>query len=227
MEGKKSFVLYADVKTSLDLLTDEQAGKVFKYVVDYVNDLHPDKPADPLANLALAPIEAQLKRDLQKWRGIREKRSAAGKKSAAKRAEQAATIRTSVGGVKQKEVLPTVNVIDNVIDNETVIVNDNETLKLKDRKLKFAESLQPYLVKYGRENLNDFFNYWTEHNEQGKKMRYEYAKNQPFNVSRRLLTWVKKNEQNAIFKPGQTKKVGAGINADYMEELKTRIKGGK
>lgn len=41
----------------------------------------------------------------------------------------------------------------------------------------------------------DFVSYWTEHNTDGKKMRFEMSKNQPFNIKRRMATW-KRNAKN-------------------------------
>tara|TARA_R110000772_G_scaffold23984_2_gene63666 strand:- start:613 stop:1317 length:705 start_codon:yes stop_codon:yes gene_type:complete len=232
MQGKKSFVLYSDVKDVLDLLPDEQAGKLFKLIVDYVNDNDPESD-DPLVKLAFAPIKAQLKRDLNKWQGIREKRSEAGKKSAQVRAEKKETNLTLVEIVKQTSTndqqTPTnltvndnVNVNVNVNDNVNVNVNANNNLKL--RKTSFGAKLKPYLEQFGEPLLKEFYEYWTEHNEQGQKMRFEYSKNQPFNVSRRLATWSKKNKEQGNFKNG-TKKQGDGIDADYLTELQNRIKG--
>jgi hypothetical protein len=42
----------------------------------------------------------------------------------------------------------------------------------------------------------DFISYWTEHNENGKKMRLEMSKNQPFNIKRRLATWKRMSKNN-------------------------------
>ena len=78
------------------------------------------------------------------------------------------------------------------------------------------------MEQFGETMLKEFFEYWTEHNEKGKKMRFEYSKNQPFNVSRRLATWNKKSVQDQTFKKG-TKKQGDGIDAEYLNELKNRI----
>ena len=228
MQGKKSFVLYSDVKNVLDLLPDEQAGKLFKIIVEYVNDNDPETD-DALVKLAFAPIKAQLKRDLDKWQGIRGKRSEAGKKSAKVRAEQRETTLTSVKSVKQTptndQQTPTNSTVnDNVNDNVNVIVNENvnATNNLKSRKTSFGVNLKPYLEQFGETMLKEFFEYWTEHNEKGKKMRFEYSKNQPFNVSRRLATWNKKSVQDQTFKKG-TKKQGDGIDAEYLNELKNRI----
>ena len=42
-EGKKSFVLYADWLESFEDLTDEEAGKLIKHILRYVNDLNPEE----------------------------------------------------------------------------------------------------------------------------------------------------------------------------------------
>jgi hypothetical protein len=84
MNGKKSFVLYADLKTLLDQLPDEVAGRLFKMVLDYVNDLDPTTE-ELVLKVAFEPIKQQLKRDLKNWTNVREKRSMAGQISAATR----------------------------------------------------------------------------------------------------------------------------------------------
>jgi hypothetical protein len=84
MRGKKSFVLYTDLKEVVDKLPDAEAGVLFKLILDYVNDLDP-KPEGLLMEVAFEPIKQQLKRDLKKWEGIIGKRSTAGRLSAAQR----------------------------------------------------------------------------------------------------------------------------------------------
>jgi len=103
------------------------------------------------------------------------------------------------------------------VEVETETKPKQET-NLEDRKFKFATSLKTYLNKYSETMLEGFFNYWTEHNEGGQKMRFEMSKNQPFNMSRRLATW--KSRQNDD--PNGSKKQGAGIDSDYLNELKER-----
>ena len=66
-------------------------------------------------------------------------------------------------------------------------------VKLEDRKLGFIKRLRPYLDQYGRDMLNDFCRYWTEHNEGGKKMRFEMQK--VFNIKMRLITWHKNTKK--------------------------------
>jgi hypothetical protein len=77
---------------------------------------------------------------------------------------------------------------------ETLAVN-NKVLNIKnnieERKLKFADALKPFLDEYGRDMLNDFYFYWTEHGENDKKLRFE--KEKTFGISQRLRTWFSRN----------------------------------
>ena len=58
-KDKKSFILYADQKTTIDLLTDDQAGKLLKHIYRYVNDENPSID-DQIINLVFEPIKQQL-----------------------------------------------------------------------------------------------------------------------------------------------------------------------
>jgi hypothetical protein len=78
-ENKKSFVLYCDLIHTIDKLPDEVAGKLFKLILEYVNDKNPEVE-DVLLSVAFEPIKRQLKRDLKDWERQKQKRSEAGKK---------------------------------------------------------------------------------------------------------------------------------------------------
>jgi uncharacterized phage protein (TIGR02220 family) len=71
-ENKKSFLLYCDIIHTIEKLTDEQAGKLLKHTLKYVNDLNPT-PEDIITEIAFEPIKQSLKRDLLKYEGIRVK----------------------------------------------------------------------------------------------------------------------------------------------------------
>ena len=66
---------------------------------------------------------------------------------------------------------------------------------LQDRKDVFLKELHTFKEKFDSNMLNAFWKYWTEHNTNGKLMRFEYRKNQPFNMGRRLGTW-KSNQKD-------------------------------
>lgn len=67
---------------------------------------------------------------------------------------------------------------------------------LEERKLAFGNKLVPYMDKYGKEMLREFFDYWTEINDGGKLMAFEKTKKKTFNISYRLSTWNKKEYGN-------------------------------
>jgi hypothetical protein len=72
-------------------------------------------------------------------------------------------------------------------------INKQETSKpitknnIQERKLKFSSSLQPFLNKYGKDLLINFYKYWTEENKSGTKFKQELE--QTWNLERRLETW--------------------------------------
>lgn len=76
-EEKKSFILYCDMIHTIELLPDETAGKFLKHLLRYVNDKKPEA-SDALVKIAFAPIEQQLKRDLEIWRKKKKKNTENG-----------------------------------------------------------------------------------------------------------------------------------------------------
>lgn len=66
---------------------------------------------------------------------------------------------------------------------------------LDEREKNFYANLFQYRFEFGSGMTKEFYDYWTEHNEGGRLMRFEMAKNQPFNIKRRLVTW-KRNQKN-------------------------------
>ena len=114
-ENKKSFLLYCDLLHTVKKLNDEQAGKLFKHVLEYVNDLNPETE-DIITDLCFEPIKQNLKRDLQKYEQIREKKREAGKKGANKRWQNIAPVKSAKK--KMANIAVNVNVNDNVNDKD-------------------------------------------------------------------------------------------------------------
>lgn len=71
-----------------------------------------------------------------------------------------------------------------------------EAKPLEERKLDFMEELRPFVGKYGRSMVYDFYIYWTEHSVNGKKMRFE--KQKVFDIGRRLVIWAKNQQKFSI-----------------------------
>ena len=75
---KKSFILYCDQRGTGERLSNEQAGKLIKHVLAYVNDENPE--ADFITELAFEGIKRALKADLIKYEQIKTKRIESGRK---------------------------------------------------------------------------------------------------------------------------------------------------
>lgn len=61
------------------------------------------------------------------------------------------------------------------------------------RKKVFYQSLVPFLEKYPKEMIRNFFDYWSEMNKSCTKMRFEQ---QPtWELTLRLATWASKDNQ--------------------------------
>lgn len=76
--GKKSFVLYHDIRTPMELLTDEQRGKLFIALLNYSE--YGELPNfDGALLMAFAFIRTSLDRDAEAWAEKRAKRAEAGR----------------------------------------------------------------------------------------------------------------------------------------------------
>ena len=174
-ENKSSFLLYRDIIHTVKHLSDQKAGKLFKHILEYVNDKDP-KLDNLELRLAFEPIKQSLKRDLRKYENICLRNKENGKK----------------GGRPSKEIKPKKpsGLIGNPTkpkkadsDSDSDIYKEN----INKRKTEFNKLLAEHKEKYPDKMLKDFEGYWTEHGPNDKKMRYE--KQTSFSIARRLTTW--------------------------------------
>ena len=74
------------------------------------------------------------------------------------------------------------------LSKEVIKERINKNTLNKEKKFKN----KVFSFDYPKAMLNDFYNYWSEPNRSGKKMRYEL---QPtFDIKRRLITWAKREK---------------------------------
>lgn len=64
---------------------------------------------------------------------------------------------------------------------------------IEDRKLKFASTLSPFLLTYGKDLLNEFYAYWAEPNKSNTKFKQELEKT--WDLKSRLSRWAR-NDKN-------------------------------
>ena len=167
-ENKKSFILYADLKHTLSKVPDDVAGRLFKVILEYVNDNNPIIEDDLLLEVLFEPIKQTLKRDLQRWEQFRVKQSENGKKggrppkndndtdvviisqdfenqsnSLSNKESDIKPENPSLLDESQKSLSVSVNVSDsvNVSVNDNVIVNETNIIGAKAQKINFRNSL--------------------------------------------------------------------------------------
>ncbi len=176
---KKSVLLYCDIITTVEKLSNENAGLLLKHYLRYINDLNPDPPND-IVDLVFEPIKQNLKRDLKSWEAKCLKNSDNAKiRWDKENASECERIKPNAKNADKDTVTDIVK--------EKVIVKD-----INIRKEEFKASVKVFLSEtFPKDLLQSFFNYWTEINEGGKKMRFEMQK--VFEIKKRLTTW-KSNE---------------------------------
>ena len=84
----------------------------------------------------------------------------------------------------------TQQVTQQVTQNKTTLSKSKKSLK--EREHEFGASLIPYVEKYSKETIRAFFNYWTEKNKSGTKMRFELEKT--WETAKRLQTWANREK---------------------------------
>lgn len=133
---KKSFLLHVDALSVLNELSDQQAGQLFKAILNYQNgtDLNPfSDPENFGLRLAFLPFKNQFLRDGEKYAGIVERNQQNGKKGGRPKKENE-TEKTQPVILKPKKA-----------DNDNVSENDKENEK---------EILE-----------NSFFEFWENFNK--------------------------------------------------------------
>lgn len=147
----------------------------------------------PMAKMAFSFIKNEIDYNTKQYEETCKKRSEAGKKGMAVRYQKENLTNDNKTNKSYQKVT---NLTDNEYDNKEKTIS-NEIVKKKativatltERKESFKLSLEPYLQKYSREMINDFYEYWTEENQSRTKMRFEMEKT--WDTARRLAMWAK------------------------------------
>jgi len=152
---KKSFVLYADSLDVVEMLTDEQAGILFKAIMRYKSGLDlPDM--DGMTKVAFVAIKTYLDRDAERYEQICEKRREAGKKGGILKGIKNADkqMHSEESESKQiKQMLPSASksskcyqVKANQADSDNDIDNDNDSENESDSDLNKTSCTEPATV---------------------------------------------------------------------------------
>lgn len=126
--SKDSFVLYVDTGNQIDMLSDEEAGRLFKSLFHYVAEGQEPANLQPATMMAFRFIRSQLDRDAKKYEEVKRKRAEAGriggKQSQANRANASFAKQIKQNQANQADnVSVPVSVNDNVSVSDTVSVS--------------------------------------------------------------------------------------------------------
>jgi hypothetical protein len=175
-DNKKSFVLYADIIHTISILDDAKAGKLFKHILDYVNDKNPISD-DMFINIAFEPIKQQLKRDLQKWDEIRSKRAVAGSIGGHSKAKRSKPKQNIANATDAKQIVA--NVADNVNVNVNVINNSKDHIT----DLFISKTQNNWQIDFAKKEAEKFYNFYESKN-------WLIGKNKMKSVEHAIANWI-------------------------------------
>ncbi len=206
---KETFIVKTAWGSVFDDLSDAQAGALIKAIFSYEAEGEKPKITDPAVKMAFKFVCLDLDVFDEKYR----QKCKTNRENGAKGAEYG-----QLGGRPKKSDKTPENpergyenpenperpLTDTDNDND----NDNENKNgkreaanaaMRSREKSFHDSLISYISQYGKEMIREFYNYWTEPNKSGTKMKFELQ--QTWDTARRLATWANKQSD---FKPRQT-----------------------
>ena len=203
MAEKKSFMIYLDNEKQVNMLTDEQAGKLFKALFEFAKDGTETDFNDGMIAMAFSFMTDSIKRDTERYESICQKRAENIKKRWNKKQNEGNTNDTNVYNCNFCNTNHTHIDIDKDkdidIDKDKEIDINKRTVKPspappKSVKKKFGEygnvsltdEQYSQLVKdYGEPVMNDYIRRMDEYIQmKGKKYK-------DFNLA--LRNWIKKD----------------------------------
>jgi len=135
---KNNFLMYKDFKSTLDLLTDEQAGKLIKSVFNYVDNRIEPNFKDGMLVVAFNILKTQLERDFKAYK----KRVLASQENGKK------------GGRPTKPIKPS-GLIDNL---DKPRKGDRDSVRERDSVSVIEKKDKKPVVYFENEKLNKLFN---------------------------------------------------------------------
>lgn len=117
--ANNSFVLYKDFEETINILTDEQAGRIFKAIFEYERTGEIPE-LDQILKVTFIPIKQSLDRNGNKWAEECNRRKEAGKLGGEAKARNAKNNVANVASAKSST-----NFLANVADNDSVNEYEN------------------------------------------------------------------------------------------------------
>ena len=224
---KKSFLIYDDWGDLVETLPEEDKGRVFSALFRFSATGEVSDLSNPAADMLLKVMVKQLRDDKEKY----DRKCEKNKENSAKRfIDGYRTIsndndgyRTMTDKDKDKEL----DKDKDLKEKEKTILTDGKKESEKPmvaaeaatsaRKEKFYASLVPFVDKYGKDMIRDFFDYWSEMNRSKSKMRFEQQAT--WELALRLKTWA---DREKIPKKEGNPKVGVILTDNSIEKFKNQ-----
>lgn len=191
--NRDSMIFYRSFYESVNGLSPIIKAEVYDAIFRYGLDFEEPSFTDEIARALFTLIKPQLDANIKRFEN--------GKKPKTKQSE-------SKTEAKQKQKISESEANNNVNVNDNV----NKNINIEERKNKFYDAIAKYVDEYPKEMLRDFFNYWTEHGENDKKLRFE--KEKTFGIKQRLSTWHSRNPkqyQTENISPEELKAIKLGF----------------
>lgn len=181
-ENKKSVLLYCDIIHTVNELSDEEAGVLFKHYLAYINDLNP-VPKDKLTQIVFEPIKQNLKRDLEKWKdkSIKNKEIAIAGWEKRKNANASESIKEDANYADK--------VKDKVKDKDIIEDFDFKKPSLEDCiKLFISKTENNWAEHYAIKSATTFYNFYDSKN-------WMVGKNKMKSLNGAIGGWISRDEK--------------------------------
>ena len=122
---KTTFILNNEYKEQVDMLSDVQAGQLFRAILQYANGESVDKFADSTVGMMFSFVRQQMDKDYKKYAEVCQKRAEAGKKGGLQKAKNRAAAMANADVVTASYAETFVaNVADSECDSDCECDND-------------------------------------------------------------------------------------------------------
>ena len=161
----KTLIIHKDLKNVVDCLKNEQAGELFKAILDYANGVEPEI-TDGMVNIAFIPIKQALDRDVEKYSEVCERRSAAGKKGMKNRWHKDDDITNDnnvicVNNKNNKAISEITNITNTNTNTNTNIKSNKDKRNIKESHPDFSNDCKT-IVDYLNQKCGTNYRYNTE-----------------------------------------------------------------
>lgn len=220
MKAREGFIFYRSFFEAVVDLPRDVRGEVLTAIIEYGLNGETNSQLKPIAKGMLTLIKPQIDANQVRYENGC-KGGDFGKLGGAPKGNQNARKNKGETTPKQGRNNPKTTPNDNVNDNNIKKPLSNESVKksativatLAERRENFKLSLEPYLAKYSRDMLNDFYAYWTEENQSRTKMRFELEKT--WGLVNRLATWARRDNNFKTTSNGTTFKSYQQIEREH------------